>query len=751
MACSRPTTISNDNTLRDVSRSRLLALGGLMMWLSMASAGTFAQTAPVAPDKPTPDEKAANVTVLPIVNVNDSADERADGPVTGYRATRSSTFTKTDIPLKEVPASVSVVPAQLMKDQAMQSLADVIRYVPGATLHQGEGNRDQFILRGVSTTADLFVDGIRDDAQVFRDLYNLERVEVLKGTGGMIFGRGGAGGVVNRVTKKPLFGPVGDATITVGSWSQARGAIDIGNKLGDSAAWRVNAIYENADSFRNGYNLERYAVNPTLTLIPGAQTALTIGYEHLWDYRTADRGIPAQNGRPFSADPGTYFGNADQGRARSVVDGVYATLDHDFGGVQLKNSFRATQYDKYYQNVYPDNANASSVTVVGTMRLAAYNNANQRTNVFNQTDLTTRINVGGLEHTLLAGLELGHQDSTNKRNTGLFGAATLATVPASAPFAVATSFGPRANDADNNVKADIAAVYIQDQVSLDNEWKLLAGLRYDHFKATVDDHRVLGTPAQTIPPTDLARTDNAFSPRLGLIWSPTATATYYASYSYSFLPSAETLGLAVLNAATGLATADFAPEKANNVEIGGRWDLLPNLGFSVAIFRLDRDNVRNPDGAGGFIQSGQQRTEGVELGLQGDITRNWQVYAGYAHLNSSVTKATAAARTLGHRPQLVPANTLSVWNRFNAGNGWGAGLGIVYQGSSFTNVDNVVELPAFTRADGALYYTFNDGKARVAVNVENIFDKKYFPTGDGNNNISPGAPRNARVTLTLAF
>lgn len=751
MAYSYPTATSHHNTPREISQSRLLPLLCLMTGLSAAPAGTFAQTAPVSVDKATPDIKAHSVTVLPSVNVNDSADERADGPVTGYRATRSSTFTKTDTPLQEVPASVAVVPAQLMKDRAMQSLADVIRYVPGASAHQGEGNRDQFILRGVSTTADLFVDGIRDDAQVFRDLYNLERVEVLKGTGGMIFGRGGAGGVINRVTKKPVFGPIREVTLTAGSWNQSRAAIDAGNKLGDSAAWRVNAMVENADSFRNGYNLERYAVNPTLTLIPGAQTTLTLGYEHLRDYRTADRGIPAQNGRPFDADPGTYFGNAEQGRARSVVDGVYAILEHDFGGAQLKNSFRVTDYDKYYQNVYPDNANASSVTAARTLQLAAYNNANQRTNIFNQTDLTTRTNAGGLDHTLLTGIELGHQVSTNKRNTGLFGTATFATVAASAPLAVATSFGPRANDADNNVKADIAAVYVQDQISLNAEWKLLAGLRYDHFKASFDDRRLPGTPAQTIPPTDLARTDNAFSPRVGVVWSPTVTATYYASVSYSFLPSAETLSLAVLNTATGLSTADFAPEKARNVEIGARWLLLPNLGLSAAVFRLERDNVRNPDGAGGFIQSGQQRTQGVELGLQGNITRIWQVYAGYAHLDSSITKATVAAGTLGRRPQLVPTNTLSVWNRFNADNGWGAGLGIVHQGASFTNVDNVVELPAFTRADGALYYTFNDGKARVALNVENLADKKYFPTADGNNNISPGAPRNARLTLALAF
>jgi catecholate siderophore receptor len=672
------------------------------------------------------------------VKVQESA-ERADGPVKGYNATRSSTFTKTDTPLKEVPASVTVVPAELMKDQAMQSMGDVFRYVPGVLMHQGEGNRDQVILRGISTTADFYVDGIRDDAQVFRDLYNLERVEVLKGTGGMIFGRGGAGGVVNRVTKKPVFGEIGEAPVTLGSYSQLRGTVDVGGKLSDSAAWRLNAMAESSDSFRNGVDMTRYALNPTVTLVPSANTSITLGFERLQDERTADRGFPARNGRPFDADPATFFGNADQSTAHSYVDGGYAILDHDFGGVQLKNSFRVTHYDKYYQNVYPDNANTSSVTAAGTLRLAAYNNANQRTNFFNQTDLTTKFAAGGVEHTLLAGVELGHQDSTNKRNTGFFGAATLATVSVSMPIAMATSFRPNATDADNNVKADIAAVYLQDQIALNKEWKLLAGLRYDHFKTTFDDRRT------TTPPTDLARTDNAWSPRLGLIWSPNPASTYYASYSYSFLPSAEQLALAP-------NTADLAPETAKNHEIGGRWDLLPRLTLSAALFRLDRDDVRSPDplNPGFFVKTGQQRTEGVEIGLQGEITRNWQVFAGYAHLDGRITQTTSGA-VAGARLQLVPENTLSAWNSFDVGNGWGAGLGVVYQGSSFATLDNVVTLPAFTRADGALYYTFAGGKTRLQLNVENLFDKKYFPTADGNNNISPGAPRNARLTLRTSF
>jgi len=339
----------------------------------------------------------AEDATLPEVQVQ-GAQESATGPVSGYRATRSATFTKTDTPLKEVPASVSVVPGQLMKDQALQSLADVFRYVPGALTHQGEGNRDQIVLRGNSTTADFFVNGVRDDAQIFRDLYNLERVEVLKGPGGMIFGRGGAGGVVNRVTKRPVFGDVGEADLTAGSWDQLRGTIDVGKQAGDSVAWRLNAMGERGNSFRDGAELERFAINPTVTFVLDPQTALTLDLEHLDDRRTADRGFPSRNGRPFDADPSTFFGNADQSTAESKVDALSAILEHDFGeGLTLKNKLRYARYDKFYQNVYP----GSAVDAAGNMTLSAYNNANLRTNIFNQTDLTGKLMTGSIEHALL--------------------------------------------------------------------------------------------------------------------------------------------------------------------------------------------------------------------------------------------------------------------------------------------------------------------------------------------------------------
>jgi catecholate siderophore receptor len=327
-------------------------------------------------------------------------------------------------------------------------------------------------------------------------------------------------------------------------------------------------------------------------------------------------------------------------------------------------------------------------------------------------------------------------------------AATSITVPASDPFAVATDFRPNGTDADNNVKATIGALYVQDQVALSEHWKAIAGLRYDRFKVDFDDRR------STTTPVDLTRTDSEVSPRAGLIWAPTRASSYYLSYSYAFLPSGEQLSLAT-------TTADLAPEKAINYEAGAKWDVQPRLTLSTAAFRLDRKDVRvaDPANPGTFVKSGRQRTDGIEIGLQGDVTRDWQVYGGYAYLRgrikqpiSSGTAATPGSVVpAGNRIGLVPKNNFSLWNRVSVGDGWATGLGVIYQGESYTSFNNTVTLPAFMRIDWAAYYTFPGGKTRLQLNVENVFDKRYYPTVDGDNNISPGAPRNARLTLSLAF
>ena len=337
--------------------------------------------------------------------------------------------------------------------------------------------------------------------------------------------------------------------------------------------------------------------------------------------------------------------------------------------------------------------------------------------------------------------------SQSKRNTGFFGASTSITVPASDPFAVATSFRPNGTDADNEATANVFALYLQDQLTLSPRWKAIAGLRYDRFAVRFDDRRTTTTPV------DLSRTDAAFSPRAGLIWSPAFGGTYYAAYSFAFLPSGEQLGLAT-------TTADLSPEKARNYEVGGRWDLRPGLQLSAALFRTDRDDVRvaDPANPGLFVKTGRTRTEGVEIGLQGDVRPGWQVYGGYAHLDGRVETpiSTGSAATpgsvlpAGRKLALVPEDTLSLWNRVRLRDKWSAGVGVIHQSTAYATVSNAVRLPAFTRVDGALYYDVSK-TASLAFNLENVLDKEYFPTADNDNNLSPGSPRNLRVTLRVGF
>jgi len=220
----------------------------------------------------------------------------------GYQVAAVSSATKTLTPLRDVPQSITVIPQELMKDQMMMSIGDVVRYVPGITAIQGENNRDQLVIRGNSTSADFFLDGVRDDVQYYRDLYNLDRVEALKGPNAMMFGRGGGGGVVNRVTKEAGSTPIREITLLGGSFGNKRFTADLDQPLSDKVALRLNAMYENSDSFRKFVNLERHGINPTLTIAPAKRTKITLAYENFRDDRVADRGIPSFQGKPVDVD-----------------------------------------------------------------------------------------------------------------------------------------------------------------------------------------------------------------------------------------------------------------------------------------------------------------------------------------------------------------------------------------------------------------------------------------------------------------
>ena len=666
-------------------------------------------------------------TLAPVVVVRSGTSQA------GYGARRSTTATKTDTPLRDVPQAVTVVTRDLIADQAMRGMADVVRYVPGVTMGQGEGHRDAPTIRGNSSTADFFVDGVRDDAQYLRDLYNVERVEALKGSNAMVFGRGGGGGVINRVNKEAQWAPVRSLSVAGGSFDQKRGSVDVGQGLGDAVAVRLNGMYERSGGFRDAYRLERFGVNPTLAIAAGARTSVRLGYEYFSDERLVDRGVPSFQGRPAAVPITTFFGNPDANGSDARVQSASATVEHGTsGGVTIRNRTRFADYDKFYSNSFPGAVNAAGTQV----NLSAYDNATDRRNLFNQTDVTYGVATGPVQHTLLVGAEVGRQRTENFRQTGYFNntAASFA-VPLDAPtVATPITFRQSATDADNRSTTQVAAVYAQNQLALSSHWQAVLGLRYERFAIDYRNNR---------DGAELERTDALLSPRAGLVFKPAEPLSFYGGYSVSYLPSAGDQFTALT-----VTSQTLEPEQFRNYEVGAKWDARADLALTAAAYRLDRENTVAPDPTQptGFVQTGSQRTTGYELGVTGRITPAWQVAGGVASQRATITSTTTAAKA-GATVPLVPRTTVSFWNKYQILPELGLGVGVVHQTRMYTAIDNAVTQPAFTRLDGGLYVALTSA-VRAQLNVENLLDRSYYATSHSNNNIMPGASRTVRLSLT---
>lgn len=648
------------------------------------------------------------------------------GERVAYTSEHTATATKTDTPLVDIPQSISLITRDLIDDQMMRSMADVVQYVPGVQMGQGEGHRDAPTLRGNASTADFYIDGVRDDVQYYRDLYNADRIEILKGPNAMIFGRGGGGGVINRVTKTAAFEPVQALTLQGGSFGFARGAVDLGAAFTESAAGRLNAFYENSDSYRDFVDIERFGVNPTLRFQPTGRTSIDVAYEFVSDERTVDRGVPSDNGLPYSGDRRAFFGNPDASFSDVAVHAGDFAVAHEFSDrLTLRNHLRIADYDKYYQNVHAN----SPVAGNGDVALQAYFSGTHRRNFFNQTDLVWKTETGSIAHTLLIGGEFGLQDTDNLRSQNN-NAAGFVNIASPTTFAPPVFLGLQS---DNNVDLTTASAYIQDQIEIAPWLQLIAGVRFDHFDLEYADH---------LTPTRLQRADNVWSPRAGAILKPTRTSSVYASFSKSFLPQSGDQ-FSSLSA----TTAALEPETFENIETGIKWEPRSGLTLSAAVYRLDRENTRAIDPlTNQTALTGSQRSKGLEVSLAGAITDRWEILTGYTLQDAEITSDTTSAPT-GREVPLVPRHAFSIWNAYTFTDQWRASIGVIRQSDQFASISNEVVLPGYTRVDLGLFYTLND-HFEAQLNVENLFDKSYFPTSHNDNNITPGSPRAFRVSLT---
>jgi catecholate siderophore receptor len=657
------------------------------------------------------------------------------GTTTGYKADSSSSATKTDTPLLDVPQTISVITREQMDDQAQLSMGSILRYVPGTTVGQGEGNRDQITLRGQNSTADFFLDGVRDDVQYYRGLYNIERVEILKGPGAMIFGRGGGGGVINRVQKMPnSVAVIAGATAGINSFGNWDVTADVNVPVSDKAAVRINANYESLANHRDFYEGERYAVNPTAAISLGGWK-LGLSYEYVNDDRVTDRGIPSiatvagAPNRPITGYNKVFFGTPGANRTGLKAHIAKATLDGKLAdNLNWSSTILYGDYDKYYTNVF---ANGPATGQTGTVALSSYIDPTKRQNFIAQSNLVWDVDLGSIGNKFLFGLEYGDQQSSNQRRNGTLSNGTLNLANIIYP---SVQFNIPFRDSVSDV--EFVSAYGQDQISIGNHIEIVAGLRYDRFSIKGTD--LIGTPRP------FARTDEKVSPRIGLILKPQENISIYGSFSKSFLPRSGEQFVTMT-----AAQENLAPERFTNYELGAKWDIRPDVNVTLALFKLDRTNATTPDPAnvGSTINVGATRTRGIEFALTGRITPKWQVNGGYTYQDAHL-KGNDFVRL-----SQVPKHQIALWNRYDFNRQVGLGLGIVHQSSAFAAIrtaPTTTLLPAFTRVDAALFLKAAKN-FDVQVNVENILDTQYFSDAHNNNNITPGAPINAKLTARVRF
>jgi catecholate siderophore receptor len=669
-------------------------------------------------------------TALPEVKVQGSREL----PPT-YNPPTAVSATKIEAPLRDIPQTVNVVPESLLRDQGARSMESALKWVPGVGLSHGDGQRDQVTIRGFTAIGDQFIDGLRDDALYFRDLSNIEQVEVIKGPASVLYGRGSSGGLINRITKKPGIDR-SEVTLRAGSWNEKRGEFDLARKFDDSGvAFRMTGAVEDDGSYRDQQFLKREAFAPSLSFKLGSSTKLLLQAEYLSDRRVTDFGIPSYRGRPVDVPASTYYGSAnarDNDQVKTRVSSMGFTLDHRFNSEwSLRNAFR------YYDYSLDRNS-----TTVGSVNEAALTASLNRGNItrkedgyFNQTELVQKATLAGMSHQLLYGVELGKQNK-DQVTRSITNVATVSLFNPVSPLLPSPFTG--APSTDNLGILTTTSAYVQDLVTLSERWKALAGVRYDVFRQETRE-RIAGRP-------NLDRTDRGWSPRVGLVYQPTMTQSYYASYSKSFQPSGELFPLAANN-------AQIAPEETTNTEIGAKFDFFDGRASATAsLFRLERSNIKSTDPAtpNVLVPIGVQRTDGLELTFTGDLPHGWQIWSGYAYLDAKITSSPTPGLQ-GKLATLTPKHSANLWLTKALGNGWRAGGGLNYVSKRQADPANTVILPAYTTVDAMVGYQWQ--KLDLQLNMTNLFNRDYIVSGHGTSpNLNlPGAPRAVQLTARYRF
>jgi len=693
----------------------------------------------------------------------------------GYATTVQTTGSRVPIRVLDLPQSTYTVTQQLLQDRGVDSLKEALEGVPAVQPTLGEGRRDSFSIRGFNSGTDQYFDGVRDDAQYYRDLSNTEQLDVVEGPAAVLYGRGSSGGLVNRVTKKPeMEGLEGSVAVTGGSYGERRLESDTSDSwLHNTLGGRLTGAGEFSGNQRHYYYMNRYAFAPTLRWRVSDRTDMYAQVQHLRDERLPDRGIAAINGPQGVVPIGNYYGyilgytpNASHDFIHEGATDETFDLRHDFeNSWHLHEIFRHSGNTVSWSTIYLSELNSGGTTIAGPSSTHARKagqalltlsdaapaagdpaenpvisrgqyNANQfQRNIFDQLEAYRSGRFAGIGHTLLLGGEYGRQTIDRLQFFGTAPDTTLYNPVPDLPPTPGTS-----PTTDGRFWGQTAAFYVQDLMQLAPRWKLMAGARFDNFKQNLDQ-RLPGKP-------DLGRVDNKWSPRVGLLYQPRTWSTLYLSYSRNFDPSGESLNLAANN-------AELAPERTQNYEGGAKFSSFGDkLITTAAVYDLNRNNIKTPNPAdpSQLLLTGEQRTLGASLSFQGSVTQRWMVYGGYAYQDAVVVKSNASFNGIsfqGKRPTDIPLHSGSIWSTYRFANGWGAGGGVYFNTDSFAFTDNLVELPGYARLDATVFY--HRRHTEVDGHLFNVANTRYYDSSHSDLEIFPGAPISGTVTARYRF
>ncbi|MPY75008.1 MAG: TonB-dependent siderophore receptor [Alphaproteobacteria bacterium] len=659
--------------------------------------------------------------------------ENAWGPVVGYTASRSATATKTDTPIRDIPQSIQVVPDQVIKDQQAVGIEDAVRNVSGVYRENTFGNTlDRFTLRGF-TQRDFLRDGYRDPTSGNRILSGVERVEVLKGPGSILYGRLEPGGVINIVSKRPQETAAYFGELQVGSFDFSRVQVDASGPVTEdkSLLFRFNGAYENSGTFRepSDVNTERVEIAPSLSWRPGKQTYVWLQASYQKSEVLFDRGLVAigsgvadiPNNR-FLGEPGDFLFNEQYGFAGEIIHRFDETW-------RLRQGFRGNWFNSHdYRAEAAGNVNATT----GVLNRRFSMNDNEGFSLMSQTDLLASFATGGVEHEMLAGVDLSRDETGGLNGSN----PTLVPINIFSPVYGATPLEITDLARDDRNTTDGLGVYLQDQLTVRDDLKLLLGGRFDAVRYTGRDFLDGETREQS---------DSAWTPRVGAVYQPNQIVSLYASYSEGFSPV--TSG----NLAGGEAPK---PTTSTQYEAGVKLDLFDGkLSSTLAAFHLTKQNVAtaDPNDPDFIVQTGEVRSQGFEFDVSGQVLPGWDVIGSYAFIDAEVTEDNTIP--VGNRPASVPKHGASLWSVYrlqsSALQGLGFGAGLYYVGRRKGDLSNSFFLPSYIRTDATVFY--EQDHWRAGINVKNLFDSDYIAASSGRTRIDPGIPLTVIGSISVRF